>query len=72
MSKIYCADVGCMYNNDKGVCTAKKVTLAWCIGMSLQEGLTRINQCKTRETSKEHRELEKRMEAFINEQTGKV
>lgn len=72
MSKIYCADVGCAFNNDKGVCTAKKVALSWHSVMTVWEGLQEYQRCKTREISKEHRELEKRMEAFINEQTGKA
>lgn len=72
MAKIYCADVGCSFNNDKGVCTAKKVALSWHSVMTVWEGRQEYQRCKTRETSKEHRELEKRMEALINEQTGKV
>ena len=72
MAKIYCADVGCAFNNDKGVCTAKKVALSWHSVMTVWEGRQEDQRCKTRETSKEHRELEKRREALINEQTGKV
>ena len=72
MSKIYCADVGCIYNNDKGVCTAKKVAMSWHSVMTLWEGRQEFNRCKTRQTSKEQHELEKRMEEYMREQTGKV
>ena len=37
MAKIYCADVGCSFNNDKGVCTAKKVALSWHSVMTVWE-----------------------------------
>ena len=60
MSKIYCADVGCSYNNDKGICTAKKVALSWHSVMTLWEGRQEFQRCKTRETSMEYRALEKR------------
>ena len=67
MSKIYCADTSCAYNNDKGVCTAKKVALSWHSVVTLWEGRQEFQRCKTRETSAEYRELEKRMEALMNE-----
>lgn len=62
MAKIYCADVGCSFNNDKGVCTAKKVALSWHSVLTVWEGRQEFNRCKTRQTSKEQRELEKRKE----------
>jgi len=40
--------------------------------MTVWEGRQEFQKCKTRETSKEQRELEKRMEAFVNEQAGKI
>lgn len=72
MAKIYCADVGCCFNNEKGVCTAKKVALSWHSVMTVWEGRQEFNRCKTRQTSKKQRELEKRMEELISEQAGKV
>ena len=72
MTKIYCADVGCAFNNDEGVCTAKKVSLSWHSVMTAWEGRQEFKRCKTRETSNEYRDLGKRMEAFINEQAGKA
>ncbi len=71
MSKIYCADVGCRFNNNKGVCTAKKVALAWHSVMTVWEGRKEFQKCKTRETSAEHRELEKRIDGYLDEQERK-
>lgn len=67
MAKIHCADVSCRFNNDKRVCTAKKVALSWHSVMTVWEGRQEFNRCKTRQTSKEQRELEKRMEEFVRE-----
>ena len=71
MSKIYCADTGCTFNNDKGVCTAKKVALSWHSVVTVWEGRQEFQRCKTRETSAKQRALEKRMEEFVNEHAGK-
>ena len=68
MSKIYCADVECMYNNDKGVCTAKKVALSWQSVTTVWDGRKEFNyRCKTRQTSKEQWEIEKQMEELVRE-----
>lgn len=49
MPKIYCADTLCKFNNDKGVCTAKKVALAWHSVMTVWDGRQEFSRCKTRE-----------------------
>lgn len=72
MTKIYCADVECLFNNDKCVCTAKEVALSWHSVVTVWEGRQEFHRCKMRETRKERREPEKLMEVFINGQTGKV
>ena len=68
MSKVYCADTTCAYNNDKGVCTAKKVALSRHSVVTVWEGRQEFQRCKTRETSAKYRGLEKRMEVFLNGQ----
>lgn len=49
MTKIYCADSLCKFNNDKGVCTAKKVALAWHSVMTVWDGRQEFSRCRTRE-----------------------
>lgn len=44
MAKIYCADVGCAFNNDKGVCTAKKVKLQF-VYVSDMVNVVRCKDC---------------------------
>ena len=72
MSKIYCADVGCRFNNANGVCTARKVALSWHSVMTAWDGRQEFQRCKTREKSQKMREMEKkfeelRKEGFFNE-----
>ena len=67
MPKIYCADVGCAYNNDKGVCTAKKVALSWHSVVTLWEGRQEYQRCKTWEPSKSQQELNRKLEKYMEE-----
>ena len=67
MSKIYCADVGCRFNNDNGVCTARKVALSWHSVMTVWDGRQEFQRCKTREKCQKMREMEKKMEELRRE-----
>ena len=57
MTKIYCADVACVYN-DEGVCKAKRVALSWHSVVTVNEGRQEFNRCKTREPSERARLFE--------------
>ena len=67
MAKIYCADMECIFNNDKGVCTAKKVALSWHSVVTLWEGRQEFNRCKTRQTSEAYKETEKLAKKLFGE-----
>ena len=69
MSKIYCADVTCEYINDKGICTAKKVSLSWRRVTTVFDGVQEFNRCKTYQKSARTLELEKRIGDLMN---GKI
>ena len=58
MTKIYCADVSCEYCNDKGVCTQKKVALAWMSIQTVHEGRQEYNRCRMYQKSKRSIEIE--------------
>lgn len=49
MAKVYCADVGCKFLNDDGVCIAKNVALSWNSVYTIHEGRQEFLRCKTRE-----------------------
>ena len=61
MTKIYCADTSCEFNNDKGTCTAKKVALSWHSVMTVNDGRQEFNRCKTYQKSERCKEFEKIM-----------
>ena len=60
MPKVYCADYGCKFLNDNGICTAKKVALSWNSVYTVHEGRKEFHKCKTRESS----ETEQRMKVI--------
>ena len=57
-TKIYCAAMDCEFNNDKGVCTAKKIALSANSVMTVWEGRQNFNTCKTFQKSQEAIEIE--------------
>ena len=65
MTKIYCADPSCEYCNDKGICTAKKVSFSWHSVMTLWEGRQEFNRCKTYQPSKEYQEMQEKIKPFM-------
>ena len=69
MTKIICASVDCKYNNDKNVCTAKKVSMSWQSVMTVYEGrqeYLRCNQYEMDEFSKQiHEEMQKYMKLKV-------
>lgn len=71
VTKIYCVDSSCAYNNDKGVCTAKKVTLSWHSVMTVHDGRQEYNRCKTREPGKRYLDIEKVAKEMMQKLTGK-
>ena len=61
MTKIYCADASCKFNNDKGVCTSKKVALSWHSIVTVNEGRQEFKRCKTYEKSEVFEKIEEFM-----------
>lgn len=57
MPKIRCADVSCVYRNEKGVCTAKKVALSWHSVMTMHDGRQEFNRCHSYKEDKEMSEM---------------
>ena len=70
MPKIYCADTSCEFCSDKGVCTAKKVSLSWHSVMTLWDGRQEFNRCKTYQKSKLSTELEQRFKEISQKMKG--
>lgn len=63
MTKIYCADYNCCYNNDRGVCVAKNVALSWHSVATHWEGRQEFHRCKTRQDRDDTAEIMAMMEA---------
>lgn len=58
---VYCADLRCKYQNDKGKCTAKKVELtAWGVN-TLYMGKKDFLECKSFEYDEEYIRLGKKL-----------
>ena len=70
MPKIRCADVSCVYRNDKGVCTAKKVTLSWHSVMTMHDGRKEFNRCHSYKESKESSEIREFLKDLFEEKGG--
>ena len=70
MTKIYCADPSCEFCNDKGVCTAKNVSLSWQSIMTLWEGRQEFHRCKTYQKSKRSVELEQQFKELAQKMNG--
>ena len=72
MTKVYCADVSCKFNDDNGVCTQKKIGLAFSSVVTVHEGRKEFNKCKMYEESEESITIKRMMEnAGIIPQNGR-
>lgn len=63
MTKIYCADESCKYNNDKGICTKKEINLNWSSIVTVHDGRQEYNKCVAYEKS----DTAIRIEEFVKE-----
>ena len=54
MTKVWCADNGCRFN-DENLCTAKKINLSWCSVMTVHDGRQEYHRCRMRESPAEFR-----------------
>ena len=63
MTKVYCADVSCKYCNDDGVCTQKRIGLAWMSVMTVNDGRQEYNRCRMYHKS----EIMSKIETFMQE-----
>lgn len=68
MTKIYCADVSCEFNNDKGVCSQKTVCLGWSSVMTVWDGRQEFHRCKSYQKSKQSIEIESQMRKYMEDQ----
>lgn len=57
-TKVYCAAMDCEFNNDKGICTAKKIALSANSVMTVWDGRQEFNTCKTFQKSQAAIEME--------------
>ena len=65
MTKVYCADVSCEFCNDKGVCTQKKIDLAWYSVCTVHEGRQEFNKCKMYQKSEASKQIEEMIRPFF-------
>lgn len=56
MTKVYCADISCKFNND-GICKQKKIALAWNSVLTIHDGRRDYNKCKSFEESERSKEI---------------
>ena len=66
MTKVYCADASCKFNNDNGVCTQKKIALSFHSVMTVNDGRKEFNQCKMYQKSQRFIELEERIKELYH------
>lgn len=66
-NEVICAAVDCKYNNDKNICTAKRVRLNTSSVMTIWNGREEFWKCGTFEKSQEAQELEAAIEKFLKE-----
>ena len=59
MTKIYCADVTCKFNDINGLCTLKKIALSFHSVNTLWEGRQEYHRCKTYQKSENIGQFEK-------------
>lgn len=61
MPRVWCADEGCLYNNEHR-CTAKTINLSWHSVETLWNGRKEFHRCRMRESPAEHRRKEREHE----------
>lgn len=66
-AKIHCAASECKFCNEKGLCTAKEISLSWHSVMTKYEGRQEFNHCKSYEMSDEAREITERLQKYLIE-----
>lgn len=69
MTKIICANASCKYNNDKNVCTAKKISMSWQSVMTLHEGQQEYLKCKQYEMDDEYKRIYKSIREMMEKST---
>lgn len=67
--KIHCAALECKFCNDKGICTAKEISLSWHSVNTVHEGRQEYNRCKSYELSGEARAMLFQMQKLLNERS---
>lgn len=71
MTKVYCADTSCEFLNDKGVCTLKKIGLAWMSVHTVNDGRQEFNKCRMYQKSQRAIEIEEFFAKCIQESCQK-
>jgi hypothetical protein len=67
MTKVYCADSSCSFCNDNGVCTQKKIGLAWLSVQTVREGRQEYNKCRMYQKSDIAKQIGEKMKPFFTE-----
>ena len=68
MPKVICGNSLCKYNNDKGVCTAKKIGLSHHYVTTVWEGKQEYLSCKAYEKSDMIAEIENRFKELFQKE----
>lgn len=63
-TKVYCAAMDCEFNSDKGVCTAKNITLSANSVVTVWEGRQEFNKCKTFQKSQMALDIEEKVAEY--------
>lgn len=66
-AKIHCAASECKFCNEKGLCTAKEISLSWHSVATKWEGRQEFNRCKSYEMSDKAREMQERIQKYMSE-----
>ena len=65
MTKVYCADTSCEFCNDNGVCTQKKIALAWTSVRTVYDGRQEYNRCRMYSKSETAKQIEESLKPFL-------
>ena len=66
-TKIYCAATDCKFCNERGVCTAKEISLSWHSVITMWDGRREFNRCQSYEMSGKAREMQERIQKYLEE-----